>query len=408
MRATNHTVYFIGAGMTKSLQTSKPVPTMFDFVSVMADYVADPVIRVLLIELERAKLYDCESPTALRHANALAQCDGHTQPDPDLLADFVRAVKDRPHESIESLLRKADSRPGGNWADPLLRFRYGINRVFYLIGEQINWEPLERFLREQTLGNKHSHTFVSFNYDITLECALQRVARREWSPVFSYGFPIHWYSPTGDAGELESHERPAGGRRPHRARPIPSDLDPGPQRIRVLKPHGSLNWLLPYRCSDADGRWGFDEEPLVVLCKENGQLFYSSSTAPFQAVHFEGNALPVGNALPFVMPPTGDKQTDFDFLNIVRRAESAAIRDADRFIVVGWSMPESDSDEVRLVQDSLKEASGVKEVTAVNISQPASYFERVAAVFGIQQQRLHISNDGFPSYVYQTGGRTQN
>src|ERR1035438_5577629 len=51
-------VYFIGAGLTKALALqSHPVPTMFDFIAVSAEYINDPVILTTLAELENSQPY---------------------------------------------------------------------------------------------------------------------------------------------------------------------------------------------------------------------------------------------------------------------------------------------------------------------------------------------------------------
>ena len=50
-------VYFIGAGLTKSLENgNRPVPMMWDFVSTMAHYLDDDVICTTMVDLERADL----------------------------------------------------------------------------------------------------------------------------------------------------------------------------------------------------------------------------------------------------------------------------------------------------------------------------------------------------------------
>jgi SIR2-like domain len=67
-------------------------------------------------------------------------------------------------------------------------------------------------------------TFISFNYDCLLDTALARHGRRRWRPSEGYGFPI-------SGGEDGWCDHSGLGRPPKRS-------------IRLLKPHGSLNWGL--------------------------------------------------------------------------------------------------------------------------------------------------------------------
>src|SRR5439155_589795 len=123
---------------------------------------------------------------------------------------FSRAFRERPSESIEDLLLRAleiastDSEPltRSSAASAASRFGYAINRVFsHWIDWEVNWCPLNMFLRSQfasfpldvDCGN--FHTFVSFNYELILDRAVQRVARDRfqhecWHPSTGYGFPM--------------------------------------------------------------------------------------------------------------------------------------------------------------------------------------------------------------------------
>ena len=59
-------VYFVGAGLSKALEKpGKPIPLMYDFVSVMADYPAeDAVILQTLARLEYAGVFRWSSAGA--------------------------------------------------------------------------------------------------------------------------------------------------------------------------------------------------------------------------------------------------------------------------------------------------------------------------------------------------------
>jgi hypothetical protein len=67
-------------------------------------------------------------------------------------------------------------------------------------------------------------TFISFNYDCLLDRALARHAGRRWRPAEGYGYPV-----TGSVDDWCNHT--GTGRPPQSS-------------VRLLKPHGSLNWVL--------------------------------------------------------------------------------------------------------------------------------------------------------------------
>ena len=102
--------------------------------------------------MEMAELYDWRSEDALRIARA--NPSKATQWKLPVRSEFRRALKDRPWESVETLLEKAfdfSSQGKANCYGQQLseKFKPAINRLFYLIGWNVNWSPLEKFLKER-------------------------------------------------------------------------------------------------------------------------------------------------------------------------------------------------------------------------------------------------------------------
>jgi hypothetical protein len=229
-------LYFVGAGLTKPLQLpKKPLPLMYDYISVMANYVADDVILTTLAALECEENYpykweDTESKELAKKLNG---------PNADRSLEnrraFCRALKSKPYESIEDLL--------GTSSTAVIRFIYAIDRLFYLVGWDITWCPLERFLKHQLELDETHHTFVSFNYDLFLDRAVQKQTAGKWDVFSGYGFKISW--------QINEDPAPANG---HGLLPVEQAIDLQPSadsssRFQILKPHGSLNWLVPYKGS---------------------------------------------------------------------------------------------------------------------------------------------------------------
>ncbi|MGZ5441477.1 MAG: hypothetical protein ACXW5U_07310 [Thermoanaerobaculia bacterium] len=363
-------VYFIGAGFTKALQRSKPVPLMMDFVRVMTHYArTDDAVLMALIGLEAMRCY--------RVKNAFLRGLATAHNPKQYRWRLLWHIRRRTPESIERLLLAAEriesrinplSAAGINAAiqDPVLRTQYAINSIFSAIAWELRLKPVARLLATRCVTGRH--TFVSFNYDLAIERALE-MARVPWSPVKGYGASFRF-----------------------RTIANPSNL-PGPTLIRVpratggitvLKPHGSLNWLLP-----AQGRY---RSP-VLATNSAGALRYIGST-PTHAYVRPPNHLPIRVA-PFIVPPTREKNTHLSFLRSIRAREAAAIETADEIFLIGWSMPATDKDQVALIRAAVRQRQRPFErVVAVNYRAGDSYYRRVARILGVSLARVERFDNG--------------
>jgi hypothetical protein len=387
-------VYFVGAGLTKSLALPhRPIPTMFDFVSTAANYLYDDVILTTLAELESSDPYPYarECPAA----KALARVLVEPNPDrsPATRSRFAEALRRRPSESIEDIL----DRTGGHNAnssshDADLRFKYAVRRLFALIGWDVEWAPLAHFLQRQ-LALPGAHTFVSFNYDLVLDRAIQASVRPAVDLASLYGFQIDFY-----IVEDPPDDRGGPWYRPAQALPWGFQGHAG-ERIRILKPHGSLNWLVRRaRPGEASVAPAHQRERVVLPLTESGEIRYCASTSRRQEVE-----LPDRSAMgvePAILTPTSAKAADRQFFVRVRELEEKAIREAEEVFVLGWSIPRTDRDQECLIRGSVAERPRpFSSVTAVNYGAGVEYFERVRDVFGAGTASLHVFNAGFRDYV---------
>ncbi|MGH9401732.1 MAG: hypothetical protein ACRD2P_06460 [Terriglobia bacterium] len=245
-------VYFIGAGLTKSLE--RPVyrlPLMFDFVSVMTEHFDDDVIVSALVNLELAEVYDWPSPEATWTAKVL-EAEGRNFSPPNREA-FKRALKARPSESIEKVLKNARASSADGLAQ---RFKSAINQLFATVGWNVNLAPLERFLEKQIGLNHSNHTLIDFNYDLLLERAAEKIPAAGWNVQTGYDIRVEPYVPDGAS----------------KSTALDDSALPG--AIRVLKPHGSLNWRVPIVLPVKAGALGYEFEngPIVIPLTQNGEL----------------------------------------------------------------------------------------------------------------------------------------
>lgn len=381
-------VYFVGAGLTKSLEIgSWPVPMMWDFVSTMAHYLDQDVILAAMVALEKADLYEWKSTDA-------ANLAGQKFP-PDREA-FRRALKNRPAESIEGLLERALKVPANRYAQSAPdRFRWAINRLFGTVAWNVSWPPLERFLQNQIRMPDTEHTFISFNYDLILDRAVQELSL-DWGPATGYGIGIPFYV----QDDLPQAQPQSGAVDSVPAKPfrvMPSS------RLRVLKPHGSLNWLVPYKepYEHQPQGLGLSDGPVIVPVTPDGALRYWPSTRDYQAVSLPGE-LPTDVGV-CILPPSSAKSSELSFLKLSRDKETEALATADEVVVIGWSMPDTDHDQADLIRAVIERRSEqgrpLSGITVVNRGATTTYFQRVAELFGVDASSLHIHNAGFSDFA---------
>src|SRR6266567_5120358 len=242
-----HILYIVGAGLSRALQGNRRVPIMNDFLSVMADYLDNKVIQVTLARYAKQSLFRWPVPPDLC---ALAEHVHNRQAiTPGLRGRVANALKRMPQENIEDLLSSDKQIFEGKEG----RFRFAINAIFVEIGWNVRFEPLNRFLMKQLSLPQTRHTFLNFNYDLFLEYAIRSVTRDHfhptWDPLSGYGFEA-----------IEAREDKAS---------LPAIRQKSD--IQILKPHGSLNWMVPFI-----GAHEFQNCCAPTIYLENGELAYNS------------------------------------------------------------------------------------------------------------------------------------
>jgi hypothetical protein len=368
------TLYFIGAGLTKSLELTRRVPLMMDFVPVLADYCLNSdVVLNALVQMEIGRVYE----TACDDCLSLAEQIGRDVPAADraIRDRFAALVRSRPPESVEALLERVESTKPDTVAAayahglPAL-FRYAINDLFSTIGWDLNLDPLIRFLKRKFAEDaSRTHVFVSFNYDLALDRAIELASDRDWQPQGGYGFEFPFYI-------TDNSTACAAG-------PLPRSSP----RIQILKPHGSLNWL---RRRDHAGS-------MVLPLSEKMELRYWAIADPCHAINFPGQSgspdFRSANVEILITPPS---PTKVPVIDSVRSAECDAIKSADEVFVIGYSMPTTDRDQWSLISGVVGKRE-VSKLTVVNYNAPAGYFEGLRSLF--QPLCFRKFNGGFAEFA---------
>jgi hypothetical protein len=383
--------YFIGAGLSKSLEIKgSPIPAMWDFTATMADYLNDDIVLTSMAELENAGLYQHRSDEA---ASIAARLVGESvDRSPAMRTAFREALKKRPAESIEDIIERSLHTSNNQSAESAhQRFKYAINRLFCLVGWNVNLDSLEHFLQKQISQDATHHTFVSFNYDLILDFAVQKTVST-WMPDTGYGFNIP-YCVTDDP-------YPTGDGPGRSVRAVPFGSHARDSTVTILKPHGSLNWLVPYQVPYVQPRHGIqllDSTPTIPLTKE-GCLRYWCSSEIFQRIQLP-NQLPSEVGI-CILPPSSAKLSELSFVKASREGELDALASADEVVVVGWSVPDTDIDQAELIKQAInKRSKPIQSLTVVNRMASQKYFERLAHLFCVDSRKIHIHNTGFIDFA---------
>jgi hypothetical protein len=308
---------------------------------------------------------------------------------------YAAVLRRRPSENVEQLLRNALKKRKGNLFASIVedRFGFAINTVFARIGWNLHLDTLTRYLGRQLALANTAHTFVSYNYDLVLDACIQQAAGSRWAPETGYAIPFGETIQIEDALQHMEQFKHGGG--------AYSLLDPQPattsaSEILLLKPHGSLNWLLPF-----EGNYAFvDDEPLLLLDRE-GRIAYCTEFGVEQIRDTKRPAKIAFNAGLFITPPLDEESATQTprFLASIQAQSLAALRDADEIVVIGWSMPSTDKAEVGRLSQAMSKARPGRQVTGVNFNADISYFQNLAAVCHVPEANVVVSNAGFVDWV---------
>jgi hypothetical protein len=374
-------LYIVGAGLTKALQQTAQVPLMADFVSVMSHHLDDPVIAEILARYEQDGVFQWPSTTT---SVELAKRILHG--DTDGLVDFGNALRNRPSENIETLLEDAIKRG----PDVANLFKRAINRVFWRLHSSLNLDLLRRFVAHQTQLTDTEHHVISFNYDLSLETVLQESGN--WHPATGYGLSFPDFL---DPSEIEKTraEEAVGGEPRLRAKMFPTLPS---SQWRLLKPHGSLNWVWSYMRLGPLG--------LNVVASENGGIAYASDitipgswrAGPVSLVPFGFAIAPPGakNLFEQRTADRGDRRGE-----LIAQLQHEAIRRADEIIVIGWSLPLTDAYHAALLHVCCEERRrSLERAVIVNFRAPIDYYIRLKTVLS-GPRVMEVHNQGFASYV---------
>ena len=186
--------------------------------------------------------------------------------------------------------------------------------------------------------------------------------------------------------------RPAGAFKPVDVQPLET------ARARntswtLLKPHGSLNWLL------TDAKESHAHRDKLVLILENEAISYFK---PYgcKALRFPDSGTPI-NADLSLLPPLANKHELQRRLHQTQvELEQRALHEAAEVYVIGWSVPDTDRQQRELVHEAMRRrATALEKLTVVTFGATDDYFRKVAELFSTPEKAIERHNRGFVEFV---------
>lgn len=284
-------------------------------------------------------------------------------------------------EPLLAALTEISSREGSPHAthaqlayDLIIKF---INRLFVHLNKIVDKASANPYLflanriKEKGL-NECRHIFISFNYEVWLERSLQEVSM--WNPSNGYlinatnPIDIRYTGPSQTLRKLPTHEYPP---------------------TRIYKPHGSLSFLVPSN--------DIYQTPILVL--DNDDLIDNKWTkGKVSCISDSPLRLSETDYVPFIVPPIQDKGIVGEFLFKVYKDMSREITEADVIVIIGWSLPQTDSFLKQFIFSSIFKDNAKKLLIVCDKDRNDMFYNRFRST--IPSRSFKSYNSGFgPRFI---------
>lgn len=295
-----------------------------------------------------------------------------------------------PKENLEDVLTQTLSLPRNQedpWRRPYDGLLLTLHRIFHILDKN---EDLSRYtdcLSPLSELDPEDIVFISFNYDVFLERALETLF--SWGADFGYSPGVLvGYINAEQADQAESpnqicDEKSAwsGDIPPNIS--FPSELTSPIQRGDgpiVLKPHGSLNWFIHSR--EKGPFWMSSKTRGLLLMRPiNGKVhiprFWDYPTTNTVRGELADPNFRVGAVLPAIIPP-GEKFSKIVLpFQRIEKSVKDVLSQIAALVVVGWSMRQNDKKYEGLFASVRATRKSKLDVTAVsNFHQEDEFYLR--------------------------------
>jgi NAD-dependent SIR2 family protein deacetylase len=143
--------------------------------------------------------------------------------------------------------------------------------------------------------------------------------------------------------------------------------DPNKIGYKLLKLHGSINWVICQECKDTKADLDFNYN--IIPIRRTGYSHIGIAERIFKP-QYSTQCKECGQDLSlFIVPPTWNKVTYSEKLKSVWKSASEEIEQATRLIIIGYSLPETDSFFKYLLALGLSKNESLQEIILINPAQ---------------------------------------
>ena len=173
------------------------------------------------------------------------------------------------------------------------------------------------------------------------------------------------------------------------------DAAPG-EGYKLLKLHGSMNWAIHKNCAEKSGIHVASLDDLLSRRSTSGGVqrlgaFDSMRKAPCERCNNSG-------LTPVFVPPTWTKSPSLAGLSNVWSSAAKEIESAEQIVVVGYSLPPTDTFFQYLLALGLRNNTGLSRVIIVNPDTSAEYRKRFQNIFS-QRIKVQSMSEAFGSAI---------
>lgn len=227
----------------------------------------------------------------------------------------------------------------------------------WLSGDSKTGGPIGRLLDSAATAGSNL-TVITFNHDLVIENELVRRARlrRRWCLDQGYGSAsdrLHLLYPASSTAQFHLHS---------------DGICAHDQPIKVLKLHGSLNWVVRLNSKRPPASFLRGEQPNKEI-----HLLIRREISERQSYVRKGAGRKRWDLWPIVVPPVYAKhELRTAILDGVWADAKSALKAADQILFYGYSLPELDVEAEKLFERSLLQNSSANWISVVNPASPSA------------------------------------
>lgn len=274
---------------------------------------------------------------------------------------------------------------GARTSRSLVTFVETLRLYQRILAQTTNWMAalkrvgdLDRVIRQEIDRSEDRITIVTFNHDLVLESVAEKIPRTggNWCLKSLYS-DVDLQNLNASVGRTYQHHR-TGCRH-----------DPP---FELLKLHGSLNWFVrsPKRTPDYGTLFPPQRTKRTIYCLNTAAIRLDPRIG--------STARPGGRSWhlwPLVVPPIYDKQrvTGMRLLQQVWDRANERIRDCDRLVLFGYSVPDADVLARQMLRTAVRQNSELQVVDCIN--PDASLTMKLRQVLDVPVVKLYVDVPSF-------------